>query len=203
MDLPKILSDLAIRRPVFHSEADFQHELAWEIHSKYAGQGVQLRLEYPLAKVGTIDIWVLMDGRTYAIELKYKKERFHGDVGGEPFSFNTDKAHPLSRYDGFLDMVRVERACTLGANCGYALFLTNDSLYWRREATKGSRSFSLHDGREITPGILSWPKTALKFIKARPAPIQIQRKTRLEWHPYSQISSLETEFRYLVHHFEP
>jgi hypothetical protein len=203
MDLPAVLSDLATRRPVFHSEADFQHELAWEIHTKYARQGVQLRLEYPLAKVGTIDIWARMGSRTYAIELKYKKERFHGDVGSEQFSFNTDGAHPLTRYDAFLDMGRVERACTRGADCGYALFLTNDSLYWRREATKGSRSFSMHDGREITPGILSWPKTALKFIEARPAPIQVQRNTKLEWHPYSQISSLETEFRYLLHHFEP
>ena len=31
-DLIDILKTLAVRRPVFHSEANFQHALAWIIH---------------------------------------------------------------------------------------------------------------------------------------------------------------------------
>ena len=51
MNLPVVLSDLAVRRPGFHSEADFQHELAWAIQTKYAHQKPELRLEYPLLEV--------------------------------------------------------------------------------------------------------------------------------------------------------
>ena len=33
IQIAQVLSTLAVQRPVFHSEADFQHALAWEIHS--------------------------------------------------------------------------------------------------------------------------------------------------------------------------
>jgi hypothetical protein len=194
-----ILTSLSLRRPIFHSEADFQHEIAWEIRTKHARHLPEIRLEYPLAKVGTIDLWIRLKGYTYAIELKYKKARFQSHVGGEHFSFNKDGAHPLSRYDAFHDIDRVERACALGADCGCAIFLTNDSLYWRREATRGSQSFSLHDGRVIVPGPLTWPPTARKFIEARPSPIHARKQVILEWKLYSQFSALDTEFRYLLY----
>lgn len=203
MDLPAVISDLAARRPVFHSEADFQHELAWEIHTKYAHQGVQLRLEYPLAKMLTIDILVHFQGKVYAIELKYKKERFAGTVSGEPFAFNRDSAHPLSRYDGWHDIDRVGRACTLGASCGYAVFLTNDSHYWRNEAVGGSRPFSLHEGRVVKAGKLTWPKTSPKYKEARPSAICIHKRMMLEWHGYSVIPNPATEFKYLLYCYEP
>lgn len=31
LELPQLMSLLAKRRPLFHSEADFQHALAWHI----------------------------------------------------------------------------------------------------------------------------------------------------------------------------
>lgn len=33
MSLDAVLERLALLRPVFHSEADFQQALAWEVHS--------------------------------------------------------------------------------------------------------------------------------------------------------------------------
>ncbi|GIQ70102.1 hypothetical protein DUZ99_18335 [Xylanibacillus composti] len=44
MELKKILAELAKERPVFSSEADFQHALAWHIHTY--DPHAKIRLEY-------------------------------------------------------------------------------------------------------------------------------------------------------------
>ena len=43
-NIHKILSELSKERQIFHSEADFQHALAWKIHETYKDQ-FQIRLE--------------------------------------------------------------------------------------------------------------------------------------------------------------
>jgi hypothetical protein len=35
LDIPRLLGDLATRRPIFHSEADLQHEIAWYIRQSH------------------------------------------------------------------------------------------------------------------------------------------------------------------------
>jgi hypothetical protein len=45
IDIKNILKDLAVRRPVFHSEADFKFALAWAIQE--ADGEAKVRLEYP------------------------------------------------------------------------------------------------------------------------------------------------------------
>ena len=61
-DIEYIMTELAKKRPVFYSEADFQHALAWEIREKY--QNVNIRLEQRLLisneKFGYIDL-ILID----------------------------------------------------------------------------------------------------------------------------------------------
>jgi hypothetical protein len=42
-DLPHLMDALAAQRPIFHSEADFQHALAWEIHTPF-GTSKRVRL---------------------------------------------------------------------------------------------------------------------------------------------------------------
>ena len=44
LDIHGLMSKLRKRRPIFHSEADFQHALAWEIH--LANPSHQVRLEF-------------------------------------------------------------------------------------------------------------------------------------------------------------
>lgn len=41
--LSDLMRRLALRRPVFHSEADFQHDFAWEAHSM--DPNLRVRLE--------------------------------------------------------------------------------------------------------------------------------------------------------------
>lgn len=46
MNLDSLLNQLALKRPIFHSEADFQHTLAWEVHLSHPA--AEVRLERPV-----------------------------------------------------------------------------------------------------------------------------------------------------------
>lgn len=63
-------------RPVFYSEADFQHALAWDIH--LAEPNARLRLETPLLAGGRerLDVLAHTGSGRYAIELKYPRAGF-------------------------------------------------------------------------------------------------------------------------------
>ena len=71
LDVDLLMSGLAQTRPVFHSEADFQHAFAWRIRE--AMPDCQVRLEYNLfpdeRRRTYLDIW--LPGLEVAIELKY------------------------------------------------------------------------------------------------------------------------------------
>ena len=58
---------------MFHSEADFQHSLAWVIREQHPG--IEVRFEYPVTldgrSVRTSTSGCAMDGHATAIELKY------------------------------------------------------------------------------------------------------------------------------------
>ena len=54
-DIKKILSEALKKRCVFHSEADFQHHLAWYIHEQSSGK---VRLEHSLSPGQYCDIKV-------------------------------------------------------------------------------------------------------------------------------------------------
>ena len=69
IEIDPLMSEMARRRPVFCSEADFQHELAREIRRLNPHQ--KIRLKYPLGngQRGTIDV-PLQGERPFALELK-------------------------------------------------------------------------------------------------------------------------------------
>ena len=81
LDIHRLMEGLAAKRPVFHSEADFQFALAWEIREE---TGLDVRLEFPPfpGEPMRLDIWV-PDHRT-AIELKYpnreRRFRWQGEL---------------------------------------------------------------------------------------------------------------------------
>ena len=69
MDIDGLMAKLSKRRQIFHSEADFQHALAWEIH--LANPDCQVRLEFsPFPddeRAMLLDIWLPTE--SLAIEL--------------------------------------------------------------------------------------------------------------------------------------
>lgn len=73
MNLVSIIRSLSHERPLFHSEADFQHALTWEKHKENPQN--KIRLEYNPSFIDEnmwIDIWITQpDSRRYVIELNY------------------------------------------------------------------------------------------------------------------------------------
>lgn len=125
------MEGLSHNRMVFHSEADFQHALAWHIHALIPD--VEIRLEYDVhSKVPNMeekdeyaDIWIKTSEYKIAIELKYVPRPGDIRVNGEVFHLRSH-AHDI-----FSDIARLERwfdAKTITG--GYAIFLTNDHLFW-------------------------------------------------------------------------
>ena len=84
LDIAGLLTGLAESRKVFHSEADFQHALAWHIHQTMPDS--QIRLEFPMPvehRKMYVDIWLPVE--KIAIELKYMTRKSELEDNEESF----------------------------------------------------------------------------------------------------------------------
>jgi hypothetical protein len=194
---------LAKKRPVFHSEADFQHALAWEIHQVLPAASV--RLELPI-QVGShlfhVDTWVEHQGAVMAIELKYKTRALSVRVGTEQFTLKNQSAQDIGRYDFLKDVQRLEQIVGDRQNCdGYAVLLTNDSAYWTNSPSGNTvdADFRIHDGRRLD-GMLRWDANAsVGTMKDREQPIVLRDRYMIKWVAYSKPSpSSYGDFRFAV-----
>ena len=93
-----ILASLASRRPIFHSEADFQHALAWELQLE--NPKVHIRLEKQVATVGSrvhLDLLLQSSTDEVAIELKYKTRATNLVYADEEYRLRNQSAQDLWR----------------------------------------------------------------------------------------------------------
>ena len=192
-ELIETLNILAETRGVFHSEADFQHALAWLIHSRYPN--LKIRLEFPITGVGAIDIVLFEGGAPFLLELKYKTRRAETVQDDEVFRLRAHGAQPLGRYDFFKDIYRIERSIYRGA----AIFLTNESQYWGVHPQGQGSAFSMQNGRSIREGeTLEWqgaPNIA-SIGSGRTGAIALRSSYSIGWRNYS--SPLDQVFRFLL-----
>ena len=209
------LHHVSQRRPVFHSEADFQHELALEL----ALAGYRVRLEVPRSLVlsGTpvraeLDLLVQKsDGESAwtVIELKYVKAATIITHRGEVYDLAGTWSTNLSRFDALADLRRVEGIVGAGlAAQGHTVFLTNAADAWNVDVSTGGNmagQFSLHAGRELPAGVpLDWVPanpavgSVTKKRLAPYAPITLARAQTCSWTPYSAFSVTAGEFKYLL-----
>lgn len=212
MQIAEVLQELSSERPIFHSEADFQHSLAWKIHEKFLD--AKLRLEYPVdideAPVGKsrlyLDIWLQLGDTTYGIELKYKTKELDM-FNGEHFVLKNQFAVDIGRYDYLKDVERLERLVhnrTLSR--GYAILLTNDHLYWELPTKEGTvdKDFRIHNGRTIRANQeLKWSENASKgTMKNRESSIILMNHYSLTWNEYSAFTpkkgNRSTTFKVLI-----
>lgn len=203
LEVGQLMRGLAQERPVFHSEADFQHAFAWLLHTRYPDANVRPEVPVRLKRgVLNLDIVVHVLNQSYAFELKYKTRGAEFDVRGERFVLMNQAAQPPTRYDVCKDVARLESVATspLGFR-GFAVLLTNDSAYWKepRSANDTSAAFSLHDGRTLS-GELAWSGTAAPgTIRNREQPITLGGRYTLQWRDYSKIPSPSyRDFRYVL-----
>jgi len=205
--LHEIMNDLSKARPIFHSEADFQHALAWMIHEIYPNFEVRLeKREIVDGKEIYFDIFVLAASDAFPIEVKYKtgklKMTIPTDRGyKEEYDLKNQVAHDVARYNFIKDILRIEKF----RRGGFAVFLTNDKSYWEESSYKGlDDAFKIHEGRKIS-GTLNWKEgTGAGTIKGKEEPITLRKKYTLHWRDYAELKTdsasqqRNTRFRYLL-----
>ncbi len=217
IDIEKILKGLADERPIFHSEADFQHALAWKIHEEH--QEALIRLEFPYSqekkgdengKIMALDIFVEYNGESMALELKYKTEELEVTINGnkEVFSLKKQMANDQGRYDFCKDIERLERFVDNNSKHGYAIFLTNDNKYWENKRPQKKtidEAFKIYEGRvlpgqDAVKGKLNWDEKASDSTKkGRESPIELKHTYDVKWSDYPQPPGLSKngKFRFL------
>ena len=203
LDIDCLMQELSKSRPIFHSEADFQHALAWHVHNMMPNS--QVRLEYPLRyddNTMYLDIWLPQE--RIAIELKYPTRELELNRDSEHFRLVNHQAQPLRRYEFLKDVQRLERVLAeRDASGGFAVLLTNDAYYWKSPIRQWEKTidgaFRLHQGRKVT-GPLAWSEfTGAGTKGSRHDLIAINGTYDLHWREYSKVSARENnEFRYLA-----
>lgn len=210
MDLRQILGRLAEERPVFHSEADFQHALAWAIHDAWPEWDIRLERRVPgLDENLYVDICAFGEHQEVWIELKYKTRKLSVTVNGEAFSLKDQSAQDLGRYDFVHDISRLERIVHERGSArtiGLAVLLTNDSAYWKPPGRTRTidADFRLHSGHTLM-GALRWRARGSSGTAAhRPGRTQLGGCYRPDWQDYSELAGQlsnahsYTTFRYLA-----
>ena len=139
---------LFLRRSVFHSEADFQHELAWEIHDGVSN--ARIRLERPFDNGKSTDIYCKDGDMDIAIELKYSTKATRILKDKEEFILSSDGL-TKAKYDFWKDVERLQKFTEVGIK-GYAIFLTNNISYWKGDHS--DPDFSIREGRGKVTGCL-------------------------------------------------
>ena len=191
--LDDFLSALAVRRPVFHSEADFQHALAWQIHS--ALPDAEIRLEIPIRcgdEVFRVDMLVRTPLGTTAIELKYKTKLATVIHNDERYELGNHAANDHGRYDFLKDVQRIELLAQAGiVSAGFAVLVTNDHLYWEQQR-EDANDYAFHVGTgRVLSGDLAWrPATGKGTIAKREASLMLRGSHRCDWREFSQVQSV-------------
>ncbi|MBL8066496.1 MAG: hypothetical protein JNM34_11675 [Chthonomonadaceae bacterium] len=186
------MSQLSPVRPCFHSEADFQFALAWQL--KVLNPEADIRLEVPVRVANAtfkLDILIMERGRRTAIELKYFKAPLQFDHSGETFALVDAVAHDINRYDALKDVYRLEQMLGGGAvDAGYAILLTNQPKYWSQRNSVGrvDEAFGLEDGRPIS-GTLEWAAHTGGTNKGRERPIRLAGLYEARWQEYSRLDT--------------
>lgn len=200
LDVDELMASLAVRRPIFHSEADFQHEFAWEARARMPDLRVRLERPFPGRSSGAIDIIFCHDGWEHAIELKYLTRLYEGVCDGEQFKLKNQGAQDVRSYDVCKDIGRVEAFCSAPARIGSVVVLTNEPYYWKARLNAGTcaEAFDISGMRKLT-GELAWAEhTGIGTKKNREAPIVLTSTHLPEWNDYSEVSGKNGRFRYFT-----
>ena len=146
------LESLCKRRPIFHSEADFQHELACELsQAGFSRVRVECRME-------GIRVDILADN--VAIELKYAPRNFSREWNGEKFAFSRIEHDEKDIHGLRKDVERLDGLIKSGAiENGFVVLLTNrkrlrEKLHgeWHNFGEEGDFRYTLLDVREFCAG---------------------------------------------------
>lgn len=197
MDIELLMNGLARRRPVFHSEADFQFALSRQIEVEQPGG--EVRLERPYRSEGRsrrLDIW--LPEKSVAVELKYFTRRLRVNVSDERYDLKDHAATDLARHGFLSDVQRLEELVRDGGSrvrTGFAVVLTNEPRLWERPSrTNNDAAFVVYDGRKEVTGKLQWSKDSALLADNG---VHLDGSYTMNWKDYSDLGGESGRFRYL------
>lgn len=198
--LGQAMVNLAEQRPVFHSEADFQLALSMELQTAHPAARIRLERRMLNNPRVELDVFFVLDGQRYALELKYPKRRLTTRTSdGEQFHL-TGGAADVERYGVIRDLVRCEQLLREGeADQAAAIVLSNVPELWTRVGTRvtGSDAFRLTDGLDVT-GHMDWGVSYGRGSRqGRTSPLTLVGSYLLRWVDYGQQVEGQ-QFRYLT-----
>lgn len=195
------VDELRKRRPVFHSEADFQHALAWTAHQ--SNPSLRVRLETRPAPGMRLDLLLSKPGlgEHLALELKYLTAAWAGVVDNDRFALLSQGAQDTRAYDVVKDIQRIEQFVGQPQWSGAVLVLSNDPGYWSRPShgrATNADAFRIYEGQRIN-GRRAWgPNTGAGTMKKREAAVEVHGDYTCNWSDYSSLSGPRGRFRLLT-----
>lgn len=166
----EVMSALSGERPVFHSEADFQHSFAQMLERLHPG--LEVRLEIPYRAIGSEDPCsrTALDlrcrdrvrGSVTAIEFKYRTRMWQGEIKDEKFQLRDHSATDLGRQEFVHDLARLDVWARTAGGTAFVILLTNEDSYRRVPRSLGmtqDRAFRIHEGVTLS-GELRWASSA-------------------------------------------
>ena len=187
-----MLSALAARRPVFHSERDFQVAFAWEVQKADPRMDVYLETR-PASGVHLDLAFERRDLDCYtAIELKYFTALWSGRVEGQLYDLTDQRAYDYGRYGVVKDIARIETFIRPrpGSN-GAVVVLTNEERYWKLWPNSNASDIAFHIGDGLVlEGKREWirPPAQAKYREA----LELSGRYEMNW---SEFSTFGAEFR--------
>lgn len=213
-DVVGLLKTLSDERPIFHSEADFQHALAWKLHSTIPTASIRMEINSPAINRSPqqkakskgrmrLDIRAQIDKLYVGLELKYRTNELSTTMDGELFKLSKHSAYPIGRRAFLDDLRRLEYFVDHEwIDIGYAILLTNAYTYWNPSQGEYNcdKAYEIFHERSITPGSFDWAAHTGSGTKGKATtPITLRSAYRFQWHHYSTIpSTMNCQFKFLV-----
>jgi hypothetical protein len=198
VDLTTLMRELSAARPVFHSEADFQHAFAWQLHRMEPSLNIRLEVRQEAREY--VDLLCFgPQGRT-VVEFKYFTTTWLGNdpTTGEEFRLRNHEATDLARQGFGFDIARLEKFCAAGrASNGFAIMVSNDRRLWNPAATSRAtrdQDFRIHEGRTLL-GTLRWGIEGSYFVAHER---ELSGSYPIAWRDYSSLDGPKGDFRWLA-----
>lgn len=202
LDVDALMQRLRRERPVFHSEADFQHAFACAVCA--SDPGLRARLEITLRPRERLDLLITdpETGQGTAIEFKYPTASWSGSHNDEDFNLRNHSATDLASYAIVKDIQRLEGVVDNGdVQNGCLIVLTNEPSYWKAPThgrVTNADAFRIHQDVHLR-GVRKWARTAgpgtTKGIRKQ---IELRGEYDLAWRDYAHLEGPRGTFRYLV-----
>lgn len=195
------INNLSKKRPVFHSEADFQ--LAF---GNLLSKDFEVRLERPFLNIPfnhnskilipKMELDIFLPKEMIGIELKYKTIKGDFLNNDEHYNLKNHGAQNLGRFDFFEDLRRLTSLKKCGKiKSGFVVFLTNDHLYWKKITRKNfSIQFDMSERIIDSRTQLNWEGTpSVGSVTSKRMgnyiPILLENEISLKWREYSNVDN--------------